>query len=472
MMTYYANYGFGAFPQLQYGGCAPQQPPYSGSFALNPASFASYGSGCGSAGGSGFPSINQQQQPQQQQQQQQQQFYAGQSYSTTSDNEFAQSMSNQMANLNSNNSYQMQTPSFNYAGNGCGGYAATGYAGSSGFYQPPAIQPQASSYIAQARTSSQTNLTVQQGECAPSTLSNNGNGEEVTPQIEAAYEAATGQQRRQPVVKRQVITVPGAPGRVQQIVRRLPTPTPDVVERVFVVKPQRDVVNLIIERPCTPPAQFRDRTVIGKQRKPVIHPMIVRVPGRPAIQGQPQQQQQQQQPICYPSQFVQALPAPPIINVQHVRVPPSGSTASYQYQHPVQSSSQPTLSSHHQHIQCGGSGQQASSPTLQHDSQSQLQASQTNLAPSSSSSQHHQQQSQQSNAASPYVVAPVQYAENWMAAAASIGYLPAPTQQPQAQIQPAQYPTGYSTGFPMNQNFFSPQMNGLNFSGYGSIGCY
>jgi len=99
---------------------------------------------------------------------------------------------------------------------------------------------------------------------------------QLTPQIEAAYEAATGK-RRSPVVKRQVITIPGQTGRVQQVVRRLPTPTPDVIERVFIVKPQRDTINLIIERPNTPPVQYRDKMIYGKSRRPIINPKIVSV---------------------------------------------------------------------------------------------------------------------------------------------------------------------------------------------------
>jgi hypothetical protein len=79
---------------------------------------------------------------------------------------------------------------------------------------------------------------------------------QLAPQIEAAYEAAT-HHRRQPVIKRQVITVRARLAKVQQVVRRLPTPTPDIVERVFIVKPQRDIVNLVIERPGTPPAHTR-----------------------------------------------------------------------------------------------------------------------------------------------------------------------------------------------------------------------
>ena len=124
----------------------------------------------------------------------------------------------------------------------------------------------------------------------------------LAPQIEAAYEAAA-LHRRQPVIRRQVIQVPGNPGQVKQIVRRVPTPIPDVIERVFVVKPQRDIVNLVIERPTTPPPQI-------KNRKPVINSQVVRVAPR-SIQAPPAPVPVQvQPPVQYAPAPVQYAPAP------------------------------------------------------------------------------------------------------------------------------------------------------------------
>jgi len=143
-------------------------------------------------------------------------------------------------------------------------------------------------------------------------------GANLAPQIEAAYEAAA-LHRRQPVVRRQVIQVPGNPGQVKQIVRRVPTPIPDVIERVFVVKPQRDVVNLVIERPTTPPPQVKNRTIVAKARKPVIHSHVVRVPPR-SIQA-PQQQVQQVQQVQ-----VQVQP-PPVQYAAPQYVPPVAAPA-------------------------------------------------------------------------------------------------------------------------------------------------
>ena len=405
MMSYFGNYG--SFPQQQAGGCGTQsiqqqqylQPQQHSQFA----GLASYGG----------PSAYSVAQPQ---------YYAGPSYSTTSDNDFCN---------------QSSQPNGNYSAYATGCQAAGQPAQYSYPQQQQSLdqytaytkQYQPQQYVPQPRTSSQANLATSQSQQQCGAV---GGGDDelnqIQPQIEAAYEAATGQ-RRQPVIKRQVITIPGAPGRVQQVVRRLPTPTPDVVERVFVVKPQRDVVNLIIERPCTPPAQYRDRTIMGKQRKPVINPFIVRV------QGRPQCQQQQPQQICYQSQYVQALPAPPLLNVQSVRVPPSSSYLSNQQpqQHPCQSASQPSLSAHQcaQQQQPGGQlSHQASHSQLQH------QLSQPQLAQSG------------------YVVAPVQYADQ---------------QQFGGYSSAAQFGAGYSTGFPLNQNYY-PSSGLQQFQGFNACG--
>jgi hypothetical protein len=460
-MAYYGS--FGAYPQQQQqqlGGCGQSQFPQQQQqqFPATSSQFA----GLASYGGqqpSGY-SINQPA------------YYAGPSYSTTSDNDYvsqqaaaAQQQQQQTAassafgNPAAYNGYSTGGGAANNAynafyGNGNNNLAsfADQFAAYGQQYQQQQLAQQA--YVPQPHTSSQTNLIASQSQQQQQQQQQPGDElTQIQPQIEAAYEAATGC-RRQPVIKRQVITIPGAPGRVQQIVRRLPTPTPDVVERVFVVKPQRDVVNLIIERPCTPPAQYRDRTIMGKQRKPVINPLIVRVQGRPQCYYPQQQQlqlpQQQQQPICYQSQYVQALPAPPLLNVQSVRVPASSSYLAsaalssshhhhHNHQHPVQSASQPSLSTHQQH-NCGGQlSHQASQSQLQH------QLSQPHLA----------QQQQQQHQANGYVIAPVQFADQ---------------QQQQQQFGSFQgsapFGAGYSTGFPLNQNYFSSGQQ-QSFPGFG-----
>ena len=89
------------------------------------------------------------------------------------------------------------------------------------------------------------------------------------------------QQYKRPVLRRQVITVPSTcPGRVACLTRRLPTPAPDIIERITVVKPPRDVVNLTIEKPTQPGPCFQQREICGKSRKPLIQPRVVSVPPR------------------------------------------------------------------------------------------------------------------------------------------------------------------------------------------------
>jgi hypothetical protein len=88
-------------------------------------------------------------------------------------------------------------------------------------------------------------------------------------------------ENKRPVLRRQVITVPAnTPGRVACITRRLPTPPPDIVERITVVKPPRDVINLCIEKPVQPGPCYQERNICGKPRKPVIQPRVVQVQPR------------------------------------------------------------------------------------------------------------------------------------------------------------------------------------------------
>ena len=117
---------------------------------------------------------------------------------------------------------------------------------------------------------------------------------------------------KRPVMKRQVITIPSCtPGRISCITRRLPTPPPDVIERITIVKPQRDLVNLNIEKPIQPPPCLKQTEVPGQPSKPIIQPRVISVPPRStncqqsqAAQLRPeqsppvQQQLQLQQPVA------------------------------------------------------------------------------------------------------------------------------------------------------------------------------
>ena len=99
-------------------------------------------------------------------------------------------------------------------------------------------------------------------------------------EIESRVQSLLPGQKRVPVCRREVCRVQGQPGRVCQVVRRLPTPPPDIIDRVIQSKPQNDVINLRIERPCTPPPCIRERRESEVPARPVINQQIVRVPPR------------------------------------------------------------------------------------------------------------------------------------------------------------------------------------------------
>lgn len=313
--------------------------------------------------------------------------------------------------------------------------------------QQPHQQQHSSSSRSHSGTGSQANLANRGGSSSghhhhhhhhSGNQSDGSQSEDLTqlePQIEAAYEAATGQ-RRQSVIKRQVITIPGQPGRVQQVVRRLPTPTPDVIERVFIVKPQRDTVNLIIERPSTPPAQYKDKTVYGKQRRPLINPKIIQVPSRQGPIGTlssyyPYYTQQQGVGYAqYPSFNMQALQhqATSTTTSSSYQFQPQNPAMSQVSQQQQQYATQPTMSQ----------GNSSSHHSTQSQSQSQLsEASHTRMS-DSRLSQQQQQQPQQATSPQPpkvkgaYLVAPVKYEDSQQ-------------QQQQLQQQPLSYmmPTSY-----------------------------
>ena len=64
-------------------------------------------------------------------------------------------------------------------------------------------------------------------------------------------------------VFKEVSKVPGAPGKVSEVIRRLPTPTADLIDRTIIEQPGQDVVNVIYERPTTPPPNVNFRKIIS-----------------------------------------------------------------------------------------------------------------------------------------------------------------------------------------------------------------
>lgn len=122
------------------------------------------------------------------------------------------------------------------------------------------------------------------------------NDPQLNQQVEQIVASLTTTKR--PMLRRQVITVPAnCPPRVAYIHRRLPTPPPDIVERITVIKPPRDIVNLCIEKPCQPGPCYQQREICGKPRKPLIQPRVVSVQPRSNPCGTPAPQQQSN-PCC------------------------------------------------------------------------------------------------------------------------------------------------------------------------------
>jgi len=129
------------------------------------------------------------------------------------------------------------------------------------------------------------------------------------------------------MLRRQVITVPAqCPGRVAQITRRLPTPAPDIIERITVIKPPRDIVNLCIEKPTQPEPCFQAREICGKPKKPLIQPRVVSVAPRsnPCFQ-----QQVQQSPCSQQQQFQQPQYQQPPVYQQHSQYQPQYQQSPY-----------------------------------------------------------------------------------------------------------------------------------------------
>ncbi len=224
------------------------------------------------------------------------------------------------------------------------------------------------------------------------------------------------------------------------MVRRLPTPTPDVIERVFIVKPQRDTVNLIIERPSTPPAQYKDKTVYGKQRRPLINPKIIQVPSR---------QTSTATSSYYPYYSAQAYSQYSPYNVQALPMQQQGSTSSsYQFgqsQQPAMSQvSQPKQQQQQQYTTQPTMSQGHSSHHSQSHSQSQSQISDASQTRLSDRLSQHQVSPPQPKSKGAYLVAPVKYEESPVSCTQQMSYQSTPMVS-----SPLTYPSygGYTSGY-------------------------
>ncbi|CAF0722049.1 unnamed protein product [Adineta ricciae] len=81
--------------------------------------------------------------------------------------------------------------------------------------------------------------------------------------------------------QKQVIRLPDQPqGPTRQVRRRLPTPEPDTLERVYIQRVAGEVVEEITEIPTTPPPIVQERTVCEPAGPPKVVKRVIRVPPR------------------------------------------------------------------------------------------------------------------------------------------------------------------------------------------------
>jgi len=105
-----------------------------------------------------------------------------------------------------------------------------------------------------------------------------------------SYGSVGNCQRRQGRHQQQVIRLPDQPqGQVRRVCRRLPTPEPDTIERVYVQRTAGEVVEEITEVPMTPPPRVQERTVVEPSEPPRVVRRTVRVPPRSGGYGGCQQ---------------------------------------------------------------------------------------------------------------------------------------------------------------------------------------
>jgi len=85
---------------------------------------------------------------------------------------------------------------------------------------------------------------------------------------------------RAPQIFKEVTKVPGAPGKVTEVVKRLPTPTADVIDKTIIEYPGQDTVNVIYERPTTPPPNVVERRLVQAPPAAQVNCFERRVPHR------------------------------------------------------------------------------------------------------------------------------------------------------------------------------------------------
>ncbi|CAF4354666.1 unnamed protein product, partial [Rotaria sp. Silwood2] len=89
--------------------------------------------------------------------------------------------------------------------------------------------------------------------------------------------------RRHGYTRHQTIRLPDQPSIVRQVRRRLSTPEPDIIERVYIRRQLNDIIEEIIEEPTTPPPRLQERTIVEQSSPSQVIRKVVRVPHRSQI---------------------------------------------------------------------------------------------------------------------------------------------------------------------------------------------
>ncbi|CAF1030547.1 unnamed protein product [Rotaria sordida] len=93
-------------------------------------------------------------------------------------------------------------------------------------------------------------------------------------------------ERRKGRFRQEVIRLPEQhQGQVRQVRRRLPTPEPDTLERVYIQRTGGEIIEEITEVPTTPPPVVKERNVVEPAGPPQVFKRVIRVPPRGGAYG-------------------------------------------------------------------------------------------------------------------------------------------------------------------------------------------
>ncbi|KAI0988082.1 hypothetical protein GJ496_004605 [Pomphorhynchus laevis] len=114
------------------------------------------------------------------------------------------------------------------------------------------------------------------------------------------YQCGTGQMECGRVF-RQVIALPEPPPEPIYNRQRLPTPPPDIYERILVCRPPRKIMYNIVEQPTCPPPVVRNQYVMGNAEPPSVMNQVMHVPPKSGGGVCPPPCQQPCRPPCPPT---------------------------------------------------------------------------------------------------------------------------------------------------------------------------